>query len=46
MYSFNISLYMDKWARGGYSYLLDDIVIKDLNAEKPRTGCTWQDPNS
>lgn len=44
LYSFSISLYMGGHAEGGYSYLLDDIVIKDLNTEIYRIGKAWQDP--
>ncbi len=31
--------------KGGYSYLIDDVVIKDLNAELTRTGRTWVAPS-
>lgn len=39
-----VSIYMGDDAISGYSYLLDDIVIKDLNVEVDRLGQTWFDP--
>ena len=33
-------------SQDGYKYYLDNIVIKDLNAELDRTGKTWEDPTA
>ena len=44
LYAFNVAFYMGDEGEGGYSYLIDDIVIKDLNTEIEYTGRTWNDP--
>ena len=38
LYYFSFIPGMGENISGGYSYLLDDVVIKDLNSELPRTG--------
>ncbi len=45
MYSFGLSIYMGASGEGGYSFLLDDIVILDLNYELEQMDVTWKDPN-
>ncbi len=46
LYAFNVAFYMGEEGEGGYSYLIDDIVIKDLNTEIEYTGRTWNDPSN
>lgn len=33
-------------SQDGYKYYIDNVVIKDLNAELDRTGKTWEDPTA
>ncbi len=44
MYYFGLSIYMGEEAQGGFSFLLDDIAIYDLNSELEQMGVTWKDP--
>lgn len=46
VYYFGLTFSMGPNAVGGYSYLLDDISIKDLNAEIEYFGRSWKDPNA
>ena len=41
VYEFVLAFSVGPSAAYGYSYLLDDIEIRDLNTELPRTGRTW-----
>ncbi|MBP5283432.1 MAG: hypothetical protein J6Y93_02055, partial [Treponema sp.] len=45
LFKFYAEIYMGEMGKGAYSYLIDDLSIKDLNAELRRTGRTWVDPN-
>lgn len=39
MYEFYVTFYLGEYPdQNGYKFLLDDVVIKDLNTELPRTG--------
>lgn len=46
VYKFSIAFYAGKDGPAGYSFLIDDISIKDLNSELKRNGMTWVDPNA
>lgn len=46
MYCFGLSIYMGATAQGGYSFLLDDIAVYDLNCELEIMGRTWKDPDA
>ena len=44
LYQFWLAIHMGDRGEGGYSYLIDDLTIKDLNTEIKQTGATWKDP--
>lgn len=44
LYKMEVEFYAGPDAAGGYSYLIDDISIIDLNSEIKRAGQTWVDP--
>jgi len=46
VYKFEIEFYAGKDGAPGYSYLIDDLSIQDLNSERFRHGKTWKDPNA
>lgn len=46
VYEFQLSFYAGAKGEEGYSFLIDDICIKDLNSELKRYGQTWEDPNA
>ena len=46
VYEFQISLYAGDEGPAGYSFLIDDVCIQDLNSELKRHGQTWVDPNA
>ena len=46
LYKMEIEFYAGEDAVGGYSYLIDDISIIDLNSEIKRAGQTWVDPTT
>lgn len=46
LYNLQLSMYMGEDGPSGYSYLIDDIVVKDLNKDDiERLGRTWFDPD-
>ena len=46
VYEFLIAFCAGPQGEAGYSYLIDDISIKDLNSELKRNKRTWKDPNA
>lgn len=46
LYKMEVEFYAGKDGASGYSYLIDDISIIDLNSENERLGRTWVDPNA
>ncbi len=46
LYVMEVEFYAGPEANAGYSYLIDDISIVDLNTEIKRAGRTWEDPNA
>ena len=46
VYEFLIAFCAGPKGAAGYSYLIDDISIKDLNSELKRNKRTWKDPNA
>ena len=46
VYELQLSFYAGARGEEGYSFLIDDICIKDLNSELKRHGQTWVDPNA
>jgi hypothetical protein len=44
VYKFDVEFYAGPDGAKGYSYLIDDISIQDLNSEITRAGMTWKDP--
>ena len=45
VYEFLIAFCAGPKGAAGYSYLIDDISVKDLNSELKKNGRTWKDPN-
>ena len=45
VYKFSIAFYAGEDGPAGYSFLIDDISIKDLNSELKRNGQTWENPD-
>jgi len=46
LYKFSIAFYAGKDGPAGYSFLIDDVCVVDLNPELKYEGQTWVDPNA